>query len=245
MSVQHAGHNELTRPIRLLLVDDQQLVRSGLATILNTEQFLEVVGEACDGTEAIELTRRLRPDIVLMDIQMPGMDGIQATWRITAEYQASVIILTSFDDEDNVLESLQAGASGFLLKNSDPAQLVQAVFAAFEGHALLAPEVTRQVIRRGCSAAEAWRGASRAGDRRRMLAELTHREREILCYVGQGLSNREIADRLVVGEATIKTHVSSCLHKLQLRDRVKLVVFAFECGLMDEVGNVESNEDSS
>lgn len=233
MSVEHAGRGDVVKPVRVLLVDDQPLVRAGLAMILEAEASMEVLGQASDGTEGIELTRRLRPHVVLMDIQMPGMDGIEATSRITAESDALVIMLTTFDNEDNVLESLQSGASGFLLKNSDPAQLVQAVLAAADGHALLAPEVTRQVIQRGVGTSEGRRGLARVEDRR-ALAGLTHREREILRLVGRGLSNREIAEYLVVGEATIKTHVSSCLHKLRLRDRVKLVVFAFESGLMDD-----------
>lgn len=217
-------------PVRVLLVDDQQLVRTGFRMIFDLQPELEVVGEASTGVEAVEAARRLRPDVVLMDVRMPAMDGIEATRRITAESGTTVLILTTFDDEENVLGSLQAGASGFLLKNTDPEQLVRAVLSAAEGHALLAPEVTRQVIHRGIG-----RGTEPAvvPAARRELESLTEREREVLELVARGMSNAEIADHLAVGETTVKTHVSSCLHKLGLRDRVKLVVFAFHSGLMD------------
>ncbi|WP_308127896.1 response regulator transcription factor [Modestobacter italicus] len=219
-------------PVRVLLVDDQKLVRAGFTMIFGAEADLEVVGEACNGVEAIEVARRTRPDVILMDVQMPVMDGIEATRRITAEMDATILMLTTFDDEESVLSSLQAGASGFLLKNTDPAQLVHAVLAAAQGHALLAPEVTRQVIHRSVGP-EATPPAVSA-DTQRAVASMTEREREVLGLVARGMSNAEIAAHLVVGEATVKTHVSSCLHKLQLRDRVKLVVFAFESGLVDQ-----------
>lgn len=218
-------------PVRVLLVDDEDLVRRGFTMIFSVEADLDVVGEARDGAEAVELVRSLRPDVVLMDVRMPRMDGIEATRRILEEGPATVLMLTTFDDEENVLASLQAGAAGFLLKNTDPEQLVRAVLAAAEGHALLAPEVTRQVIHRGMDAASR-RPVMSASDEA-ALGTLTPREREVLVLVARGLSNAEIAEELVVGEATVKTHVSSCLGKLALRDRVKLVVFAFESGLMD------------
>lgn len=222
-------------PVRVLLVDDEDLVRRGFTMIFSVEEDLEVVGEARDGAEAVELVRTLRPDVVLMDVRMPRLDGIEATRRILAEGPATVLMLTTFDDEENVLASLQAGAAGFLLKNTDPDQLVRAVLAAAEGHALLAPEVTRQVIHRGMDAAG--RRSPMSDADAAALDSLTPREREVLVLVARGLSNAEIAAELVVGEATVKTHVSACLAKLGLRDRVKLVVFAFESGLMDGAGS--------
>ncbi len=212
----------------VLLVDDQQLVRSGFRLILSVEEDLEVVGEAADGAAAVRQARALRPDVVLMDVQMPGVDGIEATRQIVEEGLGRVIMLTTFDRDDYLFDALAAGATGFLLKNAEPETLVDAVRAAADGHALLAPEVTLRVIERMTA------GTPRApaAPATAALESLTDREREILLLVAEGLSNSEIAARLVVGEATVKTHVSNCLAKLQLRDRVQAVVWAHRHGLL-------------
>ncbi|WP_432476459.1 response regulator [Nocardioides sp. GXQ0305] len=215
-------------PLRVLLVDDQALVRSGFRMILSVEPGIEVVGEAGDGTEALEQARALRPDVVLMDVQMPRTDGIRATGDLVAEDLGKVVILTTFDRDDYLFAALHSGASGFLLKNCEPDQLVDAVRAVGEGHALLSPEVTRRVIAQMTDGAGR---ADRASAEEAQLALLTEREREVLVLLGEGLSNAEIAARLVVGEATVKTHVSNCLAKLHLRDRVQAVVFAHRAGL--------------
>ncbi|MEU0316145.1 response regulator transcription factor [Nocardioides sp. NPDC006273] len=215
--------------IRVLLADDQQLVRSGFRLILSMEDDISVVGEASDGADAIAKARELQPDVVLMDVQMPGTDGIEATRTVVAEGRAKVIILTTFDRDDYLFDALAAGASGFLLKNADPDSLAEAVRAAAEGHALLAPEVTMRVIGRVTSA------EAPAPTRPKPPAELallTAREREVLLLIGEGLSNNEIARRLFLTEATVKTHVSACLAKLQLRDRVQTVVFIHRHGLL-------------
>ena len=220
---------------RVVLVDDQQLVRSGFRMILSVEPDLEVVGEAADGTEAVRVARELRPDVILMDVQMPGTDGIAATREVVAEDLGRVVILTTFDRDDYLFAALEAGASGFLLKNADPDTLVEAVRAVAGGHALLAPEVTRRVIERmtagGHDDSPATSGSAAAMPG---LDLLTDREREVLVLVGQGLSNSEIAGRLVLGEATVKTHVSNVLAKLQVRDRVQAVVLAHRAGLIPE-----------
>ena len=231
------------RRTTVLLVDDQQLVRSGFSLILSVEDDLEVVGEAADGAEAVRLVRELRPDVVLMDVQMPVMDGIEATRRIVGEGCSKVLILTTFDRDDYVFAGLAAGASGFLLKNADADHLIEAVRAVAGGHALLAPEVTLRVIaqmtaddRAGMpSGGLPHAGAARVGAAGRVhprLAELTPRELEVLGLVGRGLSNAEIAGHLFLGEATVKTHLSSVLRKLGLRDRVQAVVLAYEAGLI-------------
>ena len=220
-------------PVRVLLVDDQLLVRSGFSLILSVEDDIEVIGQASDGEEAVRLTRELRPDVVLMDVQMPVMDGIEATRRIVADDLARVVILTTFDRDDYVFAGLAAGASGFLLKNADADHLIEAVRAVAGGHALLAPEVTRRVIEQMTNGPVAdARAAPRRDDRDPRLDELTPRELEVLGLVGRGLSNAEIAGRLFVGEATVKTHLSNVFAKLHLRDRVQAVVLAYEAGLI-------------
>jgi DNA-binding NarL/FixJ family response regulator len=228
------------RPVRVLLADDQALLRAGLATILGAAPDLEVVGQAGTGREAVELARSLQPDVVCMDVQMPEMDGLEATRRIVADpgVSATVLVLTTFNRDDYLLESLQAGAAGFLLKNSRPEQLADAVRAVAAGDALLSPEVTRAVIARAMTAGSA-PGRSGAptpagvGAGARSAAGLTERELEVLRLVARGLSNDEIAAELVLGRATVKTHVSNVLTKLGLRDRVQAVVYAFENGLTD------------
>jgi DNA-binding NarL/FixJ family response regulator len=212
--------------IRVLLVDDQALVRSGFRLILETRDDLEVVGEAEDGREAVELARRLRPDVILMDVRMPNVDGVEATRRLTAlGSTARVLILTTFDLDEYVYEAIRAGASGFLLKDVQPAQLVDAVRVVAAGEALLAPTVTRRLL-------DHFAGSLPGVDRPPELARLTERELEILTLLADGLSNAELAERLFLSETTVKTHVSSVLRKLDLRDRVQAVVFAHRAGLV-------------
>lgn len=215
--------------ITVLLVDDQPLVRAGIATILGAQEDLRVVGEAADGAEAVEAARTLRPDVVCMDVQMPDMDGIEATRRIVADptVPSRVLVLTTFQREDYVVAALRAGASGFLLKNARPTQLADAVRAVAAGDALLAPELTRAMIARAVSAAP-----PPAPPHPEAAEHLTEREHEVLRLVARGLSNDEIAAELFLGRATVKTHVSNILMKLALRDRVQAVVFAHENGLV-------------
>ena len=216
----------MSAPLRVLLADDHAMVRSGFAMVLSVEDDIEVVGEAADGEQALAAARRERPDVILMDVQMPRMDGIAATREVVAEDLGHVVIVTTFDRDDYLFAALEAGASGFLLKNAGPEQLLDAVRAAGHGHALLAPEVTRRVIGR-MTGQEERRRPEPPG-----LALLTAREREVLVLVGRGLSNAEIAATLVLGEATVKTHVSNVLAKLHLRDRVQAVVLAHQAGLI-------------
>ncbi|YAL83483.1 response regulator [Dermacoccaceae bacterium W4C1] len=216
----------MSEPLRVLIVDDQKLVRSGFAMMLAAETDIEVVGEAADGAVALTQAQALRPDVILMDVQMPGTDGIEATRQIVAADLGKVVILTTFDSDDYVVAGLEAGASGYLLKNTDPDDLAEGIRSVAHGHALLAPEVTKQVIARMAAPRIAEAAPSAA------IEELTAREREVLTLVGQGLSNKEIAEHLVLGETTVKTHVSNCLSKLHLRDRVQAVVFAYEQGLV-------------
>ena len=213
--------------IRLMLVDDQQMVRAGFALIAEAEHDIEVVGEASDGDEAVRVARSLRPDVVLMDIRMPNMDGIEATRRIVADERtdAKVVVLTTFDEDDYIFDALRAGASGFLLKHSSPEKLIEAIRVAAAGEALLAPSVTTRVV-----AEFARQPASKPAPT--ALSELTEREREVLDLMAQGLSNAEIAARLYVSEATVKTHVTRLLMKLGLRDRVQAVIFAYESGIV-------------
>jgi DNA-binding NarL/FixJ family response regulator len=213
----------------VLIVDDQELVRTGFRVVLESESDLEVVGEAGDGAAAVELARRLRPDVVLMDVRMPVLDGIEATRRIRdgvdTDSGPRVLVLTTFDLDEHVYDALRAGASGFLLKDVKAAQLVDAVRTVAAGDALIAPSVTKRLM------AEF---AARPSEPEQPpeLTELTPRELEVLELVARGLSNAEIAARLVVGEATVKTHVTRILMKLGLRDRVQAVVLAYESGIV-------------
>jgi DNA-binding NarL/FixJ family response regulator len=217
--------------IRVLLADDQSMVRAGFRMILESEPDIEVVGEAANGEQAAAAARRLRPDVVLMDIQMPGEDGLQATRRITSSPDVSsrVVILTTFERDDYVFEALQSGASGFLLKNAPPEELVHAARVVAAGDALLAPSVTRRII-------EQFAHRPVRPDLAAQLEMLTQREREVLVLLARGRSNAEIAGELFVTEGTIKTHVSSVLAKLALRDRVQAVVLAYESGLITPGG---------
>ncbi len=212
-------------PVRLVVADDQEVVRAGFAALLDTQPDLTVVGTAADGAEAIRVCRERRPDLVLMDVRMPAMDGIEATRRITAgAAPPRILMLTTFDLDEHVYDALVAGASGFLLKDVTAERLFDAVRVVAAGEALLAPSVTRRLI--GEFARLRPRPAGRA------LAALTPRETDVLRLVAEGLSNAEIAGRLVVGEETVKTHVSRVLRKLALRDRAQAVVTAYESGLV-------------
>jgi DNA-binding NarL/FixJ family response regulator len=216
------------RDIRVLLVDDQDLVRAGFGVILGSEPGITVVGEASNGEQAVRRAIELEPDVVCMDVQMPVMDGLEAARQISARVPgASILMLTTFDRDDYLFGALQAGASGFLLKNSTPEQLIDAVQVLAKGDALLSPDVTRAVIERCTSVAATGRPALGTS-----LDELSPREREVLALLARGKTNAEIADILFVGEATVKTHVSKVLMKLSLRDRVQAVVFAYERGVV-------------
>ena len=225
----------MTAPLRVLLVDDQALIRSGFAMMLSVEDDLEVVGQASTGREAIDLAAELHPDVIVMDVQMPVMDGITATREVVARDLGRVIILTTFDSDDYLFAALQAGASGFLLKNAQAEQLVDALRAVGHGHALLAPEVTQRVIAQMSVGPATQPGG--AGRHAGLLGQLTDRERDVLRLMGVGRSNAEIADELVIGAATVKTHVSSIFAKLQVRDRVGAVIIAHESGLVVDGGS--------
>lgn len=214
--------------IRVVIADDQALVRSGFRMILDAKTDIEVVGEAGDGGEAARLVERLAPDVVLMDVRMPHVDGLEATRRIVASgSHARVIVLTTYDVDDSVYAALRAGASAFMLKDVRPAELAEAIRVVARGDALLAPSVTRRLLDRFVDALPG-PGAAPPPD----LGELTEREVEVLRLVAQALTNAEIAERLVLTEATVKTHVSSVLRKLGLRDRVQAAVLAYEVGLV-------------
>ncbi len=251
-------------PIRVLLADDQALVRAGFAMMLSVEEEIDVVGQVANGRDAVDFAAARPVDVILMDVQMPVLDGIRATEEVVAAGTAKVIILTTFERDDYLFDALRAGASGFLLKNADPDDLVAAVHAVAGGHALLAPEMTVRVIERFARQSQAWPGtgtpAASAGTgaaagtagtgtaapthagnqppspaaaaQQKLLASLTAREREVLVNVAAGQSNAEIAAGMFVAEATVKTHVSNLLAKIQVRDRVQAVVFAYESGLI-------------
>ncbi|MCQ1999819.1 response regulator [Arthrobacter zhaoxinii] len=235
-------------PIRVLLADDQALLRAGFAMMLSVEDEIEVVGQAANGREAVDFAAAHPVDIILMDVQMPVLDGIRATEQVVQAGTAKVIILTTFERDDYLFDAISAGASGFLLKNSDPDDLVAAVHAVASGHALLAPEMTVRVIERFArqlhaeaagsptnpadTPAAGMRPPAGSSQQRKLLASLTSREREVLVNVAAGRSNAEIAAGMFVAEATVKTHVSNLLGKIQVRDRVQAVVFAYESGLI-------------
>jgi DNA-binding NarL/FixJ family response regulator len=215
--------------IRVLLADDQSLVRAGFRVLLDSDDGIEVVGEAEDGEQAVTLAQKLKPDVVLMDIRMPKRDGLAATQQLLADASLAdtrVLILTTFESDEYVFEALRLGASGFVIKDIEPAELLRAVRVVARGDALLSPSVTRRLIAEFAS----------RPDRRRVNAQaldgLTGREREILTYVGQGLSNQQIADLLVISPATSKTHVSRVMMKLGVHDRAQLVIHAYEAGLV-------------
>ena len=219
----------MSAPIRVVIVDDQGMVRAGFTSLLATEPDIEVVGDAADGEAAVELVSRLQPDVTLMDIRMPVLDGIAATRRLVeAEVATKVLVLTTFDLDEYVFEALRAGASGFLLKDAPAEELASAIRVVAAGEALLAPVVTRRVIDAFVRRAPAPAGSP--GDAR--LSLLTPREVEVLGLIARGLSNADIANRLFVSEGTTKTHVSNVLAKLGLRDRVQAVVFAYEAGVV-------------
>jgi len=217
----------MTEPrIRVLIVDDDDLMRAGLRGVLSSDQAIEVVGEAGDGREAAYRTRLLRPDVVLMDVRMPDLDGISATRELLAGFpDVKVVIVTTFEQDDYIFGALSAGASGFLLKRTRPEELIAAIHTIAAGDSLLSPSVTSRVIERMAGQ------PARDGEPDPRLAELTPRENEVLELVARGLSNGEIAAELVIEESTVKTHLKRVLAKLQVRDRVQAVIFAYESGL--------------
>jgi DNA-binding NarL/FixJ family response regulator len=212
--------------VRVLLVDDDDLMRAGLRSVLSSDDTIEVSGEAGDGGEALDRVRETQPHVVLMDIRMPGVDGISATREVLAgSPDVKVVVLTTFEDDDYIFDALSAGASGFLLKRTKPEELISAIHAVADGDSLLSPSVTRRVIDRMATQPVAGLSGAR-------LEKLTPREREVLELIGRGLSNREIAESFVIEESTVKTHVKRILMKLGLRDRVQAVIFAYETGVI-------------
>jgi DNA-binding NarL/FixJ family response regulator len=235
-----------TPTLRILIADDQALVRAGFRMILEAQPDLEVVAEAADGESAIRLAERMRPDVILMDVRMPGLDGLAATRRLAAASDGAsapsrIIVLTTFDLDEYVYAALQAGATGFLLKDVTPEQLVAAVRTVSVGDALLAPSITRRLVERYAGSAQP---VAFPGDADAKLAALTAREREVFGLVARGMSNAEIAGALVVSEATVKTHVAGILSKLDLRNRAQAVVFAYESGLV-RAGSTPAQEAST
>ncbi|MFI6049586.1 response regulator [Streptomyces violascens] len=219
--------------IRVLIADDQMMVRQGFTVLLNAEPDIEVVGQAVDGLDAVTRTAELAPDVVLMDIRMPELDGIEATRRVTgvAGSEVKVLVLTTFDLDEYVYEALRAGASGFLLKDASADELADAVRVVASGDALLAPNITKRLIAEFSRLTETPRAPLKG-----QVGALTERETEVLSLIAQGLSNAEIASGLVLAEQTVKTHVSRILVKLGLRDRTQAAVFAYECGLVRPAG---------
>jgi DNA-binding NarL/FixJ family response regulator len=217
--------------ITVVIADDQALVRGGLRMILDAQDDLEVVGEAADGREALAVLRELRPDVVLMDVRMPVLDGIAATRTIASErLPTRVLVLTTFDQDEVVYDAMKAGAGGFLLKTAPPSQLIEGVRTVAAGDALLGPSITRRLV-------ESYVSRPRPGDPTPVqLEELTEREREVLVLIARGLSNGDIAERLVISEATVKTHVNHLFQKLDVDGRVQAVVLAYECGLVQPGG---------
>ncbi|MEJ3744159.1 response regulator transcription factor [Actinomycetes bacterium KLBMP 9797] len=214
--------------IRVLIADDQDLVRLGLRTLVESEDDMAVVGEAPDGLAAVDAAQRERPDVVLMDVRMPGIDGIEATRRIVAHSDSCrIIVLTTFELDEYVFDALRYGASGFLIKDTKPAELLRAIRLVADGAALLSPSVTRRVVREFATR------PTRVPKPHPQLAALTEREREIVGLVGEGLNNDEIAERLVISPATARTHVSRAMVKVGARDRAQLVVIAYQSGLVD------------
>ncbi|WP_029149892.1 response regulator [Microbacterium indicum] len=225
-----------TERIRVVIVDDQAMVRAGFAALLDAQPDIRVVGQASDGEDGVRVVRELKPDVVLMDVRMPVLDGLEATRRILSPdrplpHVPRVLMLTTFDIDEYVHDALRAGASGFLLKDALPDELAHAVRVIAAGDALLAPSVTRRLLARFAAARPA--GPSRAA---LALAALTDREREVLVEIGRGLSNAEIAAELFIGEQTVKTHVGRLLQKLPARDRVQLVITAYDAGLVEPAG---------
>ena len=219
--------------IRVLLADDDALLRAGLAVVLGTASDLTVVAEAADGLQAVELCRQHTPDVVLMDVRMPGIDGIEATRRVVAALpEVRVLVLTTFQHDEYVWGALRAGASGFLLKRASPERLLDAVRTVAAGEALLDPAVTRDLIRRFMGTGSEGHASPANAEARRTLDHLTDRERQVLLLVGQGRSYQEIADLLVIAESTAKTHVKRILAKIDARDRAQAVVFAYRSGLI-------------
>ncbi|MEU9792384.1 response regulator transcription factor [Streptomyces sparsogenes] len=217
--------------IRVLVAEDQLAVRAGLVLILRSAPDIDVIAEAADGEQAVRLARELRPDLVLMDVQMPRLDGVSATREIVAEHLADVLVLTTFDLDEYVFGALRAGAAGFLLKDSDAAGLLEAVRTVARGEGMIAPAVTRRLIAEFARPGAAPSATATVTAEPAELASLTPREREVLGALGQGLSNAEIADHLAMAEATVKTHVSRVLGKLGLRSRVQAAVLAQELGV--------------
>jgi DNA-binding NarL/FixJ family response regulator len=219
----------------ILLADDQELMRMGFRMVIDSQPDLEVIGEASNGREAVDAARRLEPDVILMDVRMPESDGVRATRTIVESGAASrIIILTTFDLDEYVYAALRAGASGFLLKDAQPAELLAAIRAVASGDAVVSPRVTRRLLSQHAHRLPA--AGSPEPAERALLAQLTAREHEVLLEVARGLTNAEIASRLVLSEATVKTHVGRILSKLDLRDRVQIVVFAYETGLITPAG---------
>jgi DNA-binding NarL/FixJ family response regulator len=219
----------------ILLADDQELMRMGFRMVIDSQPDLEVIGEASNGREAVDGTRRLEPDVILMDVRMPECDGVLATRMIVESGAASrIIILTTFDLDEYVYAALRAGASGFLLKDAQPAELLAAIRAVASGDAVVSPRVTRRLLSQHAHRLPA--AGSPGPSELALLAQLTAREHEVLLEVARGLTNAEIASRLVLSEATVKTHVGRILSKLDLRDRVQIVVFAYETGLITPAG---------